>query len=293
MSDRILGEQSLEFLEATTDGVVEWNMLNMDSELSTPSLSHAIGPGVRSVLLPHWTYNAHCGDGTVPVNNIVRFVTFGRKCALRSKLRQEFRLRLVTSRGQAGTLDRAHLVLSGDMFQDHETPQHVGCAEFWMALTRPLAPPGKHRPTELPAELAFLKEHEPTEDDLVSRGIESFRCKACSNGRELHDSVPMVFHMDRSDSYQHINTNVHIDQALDYLALLYHNAGGDAGRIRFREITVFYRKPFVPGQAAEVDLELVEHEDRFEGAALFYHCDSDGARTERISTALKARGVLA
>ncbi len=76
---------SEDFLEGSADGIVEWDMLNMDCELSTPSLSGAIGPGIRTLLRPHWTYNAHCGDGIVPVNHVLKFETFGKKCVLRVK----------------------------------------------------------------------------------------------------------------------------------------------------------------------------------------------------------------
>ena len=76
---------SLDFLESVTDGIVEWEMLNMDSELVTSSLSHTIGPGVHSTLRPHWNFNAKRGDGVVPLNNILRFETFGEHCPLRNE----------------------------------------------------------------------------------------------------------------------------------------------------------------------------------------------------------------
>ena len=286
-------KQSLDFLEGATDGVVEWRMLNMDSELVTSSLSRTIGPGMHSTLSPHWTFNAKRGDGIVPLNNILRLETFGEHCPLRTKLRQETRLRLVTTRDESGTLKRGHLAMNCELFnKDADSQPLVGRAEFWMALTRPFAPPGQHRPTGVPAALAFLKEHEPTESDLVSRDIESYRCQAPTDGRIVHDTMPLVFHIDRSDIYRHINTNVYMDQAQDYLALLYHKAGGDAGRIRFREITIYFRKPFVPGQVAEVELDFVELADEFQGAVRFYHCDSEGGRSQRISMAMETRGLL-
>ena len=67
------------------------------------------------------------------------------------------------------------------------------------------------------------------------------------DGQAFHDTVPLVFHIDRSDIYRHINTAVYMNQAQDYLALLYHKVGGDAGRLRFREITIYFRKPFRTG----------------------------------------------
>ena len=287
-------KDSLDFLESVTDGIVEWRMLNMNSELVTASLSRTIGPGIHSTLSPHWNFNAKCGDGVVPLNNILRFETFGDYCPLGTKLQQKTRLRLVTTRDENGTLKRGHLAMNCELFnKDADSQPRIGRAEFWMALTRPLAPPGQHRPTDVPEALKFLTEHEATKNDLVSRDIESYRCRANADGQAFHDTMPLVFHIDRSDIYRHINTSVYMNQAQDYLALLYHKVGGDAGRLRFRGITIYFRKPFVPGQAAEIELDLVEWKDRFHGAVRFYHSDGKGSRSERISVAMETRGPLA
>ena len=285
---------SLDFLESVTDGIVEWRMLNMNSELVTASLSRTIGPGIHNTLSPHWNFNAKRGDGVVPLNNILRFETFGDHCPLGTKLQQKTRLRLVTTRDENGRLKRGHLAMNCELFnKDADSQRQVGRAEFWMALTRPLAPPGQHKPTDVPEALKFLKEHEAIENDLVSRDIESYRCRANADGQAFHDTMPLVFHIDRSDIYRHINTSVYMNQAQDYLALLYHKVGGDAGRLRFRGITIYFRKPFVPGQAAEIELDLVEWKDRFHGAVRFYHSDGKGSRSERISVAMETRGPLA
>ena len=150
----------------------------------------------------------------------------------------------MTTRDENGRLKRGHLAMNCELFnKDSDSQLQVGRAEFWMALTRPLAPPGQHRPTDVPEAIKFLKEHEATESDLVSRDIELYRCKAPADGQAFHDTVPLVFHIDRSDIYRHINTAVYMNQAQDYLALLYHKVGGDAGRLRFREVTIYFRKP--------------------------------------------------
>ena len=284
---------SQDFLEGITEETVEWRMLNMDSELVTANLSRTIGPGIHSTLNLHWNYNARRGDGVVPLNNILRFETFGVHCPLGTKLRQETRLRLVTTRDENGKLKRGHLAMNCELFnKDNDFQRLVGRAEFWMALTRPLAPPGQHRPTDVPEAIRFLKEHEATEGDLITRDIESYRCRAPADGQTFYDTMPLVFHIDRSDIYRHINTSVYMNQAQDYLALLYHKVGGDAGRLRFREITIYFRKPFVPGQVAEVDLDFVEYANRFHGAVRFYHSGSEGDRSERISVAMETRGPL-
>ena len=187
---------SLDFLEGVTEETVEWRMLNMDSELVTASLSRTIGPGLHSTLNPHWNYNARRGDGVVPLNNILRFETFGVHCPLGTKLRQETRLRLVTTRDEDGTLKRGHLAMNCELFNKDDNSQGpVGRAEFWMALTRPLAPRGQHRPTDVPEAIRFLKEHEPTESDLVSRDIESYRCQALRRRTSLprHDTTGLPY----------------------------------------------------------------------------------------------------
>jgi len=284
---------SQDFLEGVTEETVEWRMLNLDSELVTANLSRTIGPGLHSTLNPHWNYNARRGDGVVPLNNILRFETFGVRCPMGTKLMQETRLRLVTTRDEAERRKRDQLAMNCELLNKaNDSPQPVGRAEFWMALTRPLAPPGQHRPTDVPEAIRFLKEHEPIESDLVSRDIESYRCGTPADGQAFHDTIPLVFHMDRSDIYRHINTVVYMNQAQDYLALLYHKVGGDAGRLRFREITIYFRKPFVPGQAAEVELDFVEYADHFHGAVRLYHADGEEGRSERISVAMETRGPL-
>ena len=266
----------------------------MDSELVTPSLSHTLGPGLGKVLNSYspWSYDAGRGDA-VPINHIVRLETFGQRCLLGAKLQQEYRLRLVTTRDQSGKLQRRHLVINCDLFDQVNSSQLlVGQSEFWMALTRPFAPPGERNPVEVPAALTFLNEHQPGENDLVNRPIESYRYQPGKEGRFFHHTVPQVFHINQSDLYRHINTVRYMERAQDLLALLYQKVGGNAGRMRFHQISIYYRKPFVPGQRAEVDLDLVEQEDQFKGAIRFYHCDGEGVRSQRISVAMKTQGPL-
>ena len=136
-----------------------------------------------------------------------------------------------------------------------------------MALTRPFAPPERRRPTEVPPGLAFLTEHPLTEADLGSRPIESFRCEAPATGTLTHDTLPLVYHMDRSDYNRHTNMHVYPQQAQDYLALAYHRVGGDAGRLRFRGMTIYFRRPFLPGEVADVDIDLAEEERPVRGRA--------------------------
>ncbi len=83
------------------------------------------------------------------------------------------------------------------------------------------------------------------------------------------------------------------ESRVDWRMLNCHKIGGEVGRLRFREIAIYFRKPFVPGQAAEVDLDFVQHTDSFHGTVRFYHRNADGTRSERISVAMETRGLLA
>ena len=286
-----------DFVAGTAESTVEWHLLNMADELVTARLGETIGPGLRQVLRPHWTYHPGRGDGITPIPHLVSLETYGHKIAIGAPLRSEYRIRLVTLRKPNRALVRAHLVMNCELF--HRDPQDrdlLGRSEIWMALTRPFAPPERRRPTAVPPGLTFLTEHPLTEADLGSRPIESFRCEAPAAGTLTHDTLPLVYHMDRSDYNRHTNMHVYPQQAQDYLALAYHRVGGDAGRLRFRGMTIYFRRPFLPGEVADVDIDLAEEGDRFEGALRFYHAtghaSGEGRHSERISMALHTRGIL-
>lgn len=291
----VVTRQSVEVLEGTTEGAVESKMLNMNSELVASKLTGAVGSGLYKIIGQHWPgcYDPRRGDGTVLLNHILKFETFGEICPQGTQLRQDYKFRLVATRHGNGRLKRGHVVMNCKMFnREIETQPLVAHVEFWMALSRLLAPKGERVPRDVPAEIGFLKEHAPTDSDLISRDIESYRCCQSENGQIFQDTVPHAFHIDRSDQFLHINTLVYMDQSLDHLALLYQRAGGNPGHLRFRELTIYFRKPFVPGQAAKAEVEVAESMNQFQGAVRFYHVDGKGRRSERISTALLARGPL-
>ena len=287
--------QSVDVLEGATDGTVESRMLNMNSELVASKLTSAVGSGLYKIIGEHWPgcYDPRQGDGTVLLNHILKFETVGKVCPQGTRLRQEYQFRLVTTRHDGGRLRRGHVVMNCEIFnQEIEAQPLVARVEYWMALSRLLASQGERVPKDVPAEIGFLKEHAPVENDLISRDTESYRCCAPDEGRIFQDTVPHAFHIDRSDQFLHINTSVYMDQSLDHLALLYQKAGGNSGYLRFRELTVYFRKPFVPGQAAEVEVEFAAQANQFQGAVRFYHADANGDRSARISTAVLTSGPL-
>jgi hypothetical protein len=288
------GPEPRDYLHAVTESIVAWHMLNMAGELITIRLADTIGPGLRQVLRPYWTYDPGSGDGIAPIPHLMHLETRGRKVALGTPLHQEYRFRLVSARDGDGVLIRAHLVMNCTLFaRASRATGSLGKAEIWMALTRPFAPPGARKLTAVPAALAFLTEHGLTEHELGSRPIDSFRCQAEASETVIHDTLPLVYHMDRSDSNRHINMHVYPQQALDHLALAFHRSGGDVGQLRFRRVTVYFRRPFLPGDVAEVELDLVTGQDRFRGALRFHHDLRPDGRSEKISMALLADGVLA
>lgn len=294
------GQRPREALRAATEGVVEWHMLNMAGELITIRMADTIGPGLRQVLSPYWTYDPGRGDGVAPIPHLMHLETAGRQVALGTALRQEYRFRLVAARQPDGALARAHLVMNCALYardaQDARAGPGagpLGSAEIWLALTRPFAPPGERKPAAVPAALQFLTEHKLSAGDLASRPIESFRCTAEPTERAIRDTLPLAYHVDRSDLNRHVNMHVYPQQALDYLALGFHRAGGAAGRLRFRAVTVYFRRPFLPGDGAEVELELAVAPQRFRGAARFHHDQEAAGRSRKISMGLLASGILA
>ncbi len=274
------------------DGVVEWHLLNMAGEVITIRLADTIGPGLRHVLRPHWNYDPNHGDRVAPIPHMMHLEASAGRVRLGSPMQQRFRIRLVTTRAAGGELRRAHLVMNCTLVSRLRPEHTLGRSEIWMALTRPYAPAGAHRITEVPAGLTFLAEQPLSEADLGHRPVESFRCHAGTGEDLFRDTLPLVYHMDRSDSNRHINMHVYPQQALDYLALSFHRAGGDAGRLRFHTATLYFRRPFRPGDVAEVECDLVTGNERFRSALRFYHVSVPGERSERISMAMEASGIL-
>ena len=282
-------QHSVDILTGSSETTVDWRRTNMNSELVTSSLTSTLGPGY-SVIRKHWKFNAKTGDGSVPLNHILRFQTFGEICPLETILRQDSQVRLVVTRNDDNTIKRGHLVLTGELYRKDDDTILVGRSEFWLALTRPFGPPGDRTPKEVPDGLKVMKEYQLAKDDLGSRDIEDYRCKA-NGGKIIHKTQPVVFHMDQSDQYRHINTNKYIDKGLDLLSHLCHEADGNVGQLRFHDITIYFRKPFVPSDIADVDSDFVLHKDSFPGAVRLYHAN-DGTRSERISVAMETRGPL-
>ena len=286
--------EPLASLDDVVDSVVEWHLLNMAGELVTIRLADTIGPGLRRVLRPHWNYAPNRGDGVAPIPHMMSLAARPGRIALGTRIAQRYRIRLVTTRLGGGELRRAHLVMHCEIVApERRSGTTLGTSEIWMALTRPYAPHGEHRVTEVPAGLGFLAEHPLRDGDLGHRPIESFRCTAGPGERLFRDTLPLVYHMDRSDSNLHINMHVYPQQALDYLALCCHRAGTDAGRLRFRAATAYFRRPFLPGDVAEVEVDLAIGRQQFRSALRFYHVPEPGARSTRISMAMEASGVLA
>ena len=279
----------VDFLTGSSETTVDWRRTNMNSELVASSLSSTLGPGY-SVIREHWQFDAKSGDGSVPLNHVLKFQTFGEVCPLGTVLRQDSKVRLVATRNEDGTIKRAHLVRPGDLYLKDDDTKRVAHSEFWLALTRPFGPPGKRTPEDVPEQIKFMTEFELAPEDLGSRDIDDYRCEA-NGGKFLQETQMVVFHMDQSDQYRHFNTNKYMDKGLDLLSQKAHRVGANVGRMRFHEIIISFRKPFVPGDIADVDSDFVLHDDHFHGAVRFYHAN-DGTRNERISMAMETRGPL-
>lgn len=268
-------------------------MLNQDGELIPAHLIQVLGPGIHESIKPVWEYRPGGGgwdpEWILPVNQILRFRTVGHRLALHQPVTAEMSWRVVADRRSDGGLRRAHIHLTGELFAA-DGGDRLGDGTFWMALTRPFAPAGRRRPDELPEALRSLPEFAYGPDDLPSHGIESYRLGGTAV-REHPDRL--VFHRDRTDLYQHVNTVVYLDTAQDLVARAAFERGLDAGRMRFREIEVYFRKPFLLGEVAEavVEVRYVGERD-FEACVRLRHRMPDGTSSERISTAVRMSGSL-
>jgi len=274
---------------------IAWPQLNQDSELLPAHLIYSFGPALYRTVQPVWPYALRGPDSIVPVNHVLDFQTFGHRVGLQAELERRVRVEVVADHSPAGMLQRAHLACRCSLHRSEaeHAQDALATGTFWMALTRPLASPARRRIEQLPAELAQIETRASTPQDLIAESINAYHLPW--NGEEGalasgHETI--VFHYDRSDLYQHVNTVVYMQMGLDQLALTAYRHGMNPAALRFRRLTVYFRKPFMPGDPARVETELHRSGTRFVAAVRYRHLDQLGRPSAKLSTAMRVAGVL-
>jgi acyl-ACP thioesterase len=121
---------------------------------------------------------------------------------------------------------------------------------------------------------------------LPLQDIETFRVAIASTDIETRDEI---FHLNQTDLNRHVNTIVYLDIAQDRVCDLAHRRDLDVGSLRFRELDVFYRKPFTAGHPYRLTISLARTNGAFEASVEFAHL-ADG-QAERTAVAVRLAGT--
>ena len=272
---------------------IDWRLLSMCGEMITARLTDSLGIGIETLIRPRWSYDPNGAEGIAPIPNALRLRTFGKVLSLGTKITEEFQLRLVSTRDNFQQIVRSHLVLNCILTTNNVNSEVIATAEFWLALTRPFAAPSERKILKIPAALGFLIEQHEQTTDLRNLGEDFFSCSKTVSEEIISDTKEIAYHMDRSDSNRHVNMNVYIDQILDVFAYKFYQCQQDPARLRFKEIIVRYRKPFLPGDLARLCFEIKQNGTSFEGAAKLYHPVNKKKINKVFSIALKTTASIA
>jgi len=264
---------------------LSWALINGGGELIPAHIIHIFGEGSYRTVADVWPYHAKRDGGTVPLNHVLRFSTYGHRVRLRQAVAAAYDVRVVRTAGADGTLDRAHLHIVCDLYDQAQPDLKLARGEFWQALTRPFAPPGRRAVRTLPPDLDGFPHADYEASDLVAEPPEAYRIAGAQGGM----GTRWVFQPDRTDGYRHFNTVVYLELAQDMLAQAFSDAHKPVARMAVRDMIVHFRKPFLAGERAAVDVGWRDDGDSFAAAVRLYH-EVDGRPSARPSTALKLYG---
>lgn len=273
-------------LSATTFGEARWNMVNQDNELIVAHLNSTMGEAIYTLIEAQYPFEKSRQSGVIPINHVLRYKASGAKVKVGDNLRRETTLNLVGQRDGSGEFRRVHLHGQCDLFAENTTA--VASGEYWIALTKPFAPAEQRRIRDLPAELEVLQLGDYLADAMPLQDIASYNLVQ----PEISEVKREIFHVNQTDVNRHVNTIIYLDIAQDRLADLAFRHGLPVERLRFRNLDVFYRKPFTAGHQYQLTLQWRRSKDTFEAAVLFHHLE--GGRPEaKTAVALRLSGAFA
>ncbi|RMF17326.1 MAG: hypothetical protein D6761_04470 [Candidatus Dadabacteria bacterium] len=278
-------------LDALTDlsaRPARWDMVNQADELIVAHLNTSMGEAIYRLFEAQWPFAEQRESGIIPINHVLRYRTTGARVKVGQPLQRRTEVRLYVQEDRtAANLRRIHLGGTCELVTDDDATAARG--EYWIALTRPFAPPQERRLTEIPERLKALVPHTYPDDAPVLQPAEQWLPSRAPEQVEQD-----WFHINQTDMNHHVNTIVYLDDAQTRCARAFaRHCDAPLDRLRFRELDVFFRKPFAAGQRFEARTWLEQHHDRFESAVALYHCGAAGTPAERPSVALRLSGLVA
>lgn len=268
---------------------VTWSMVNQDAELIPGHLIAATGDASWFGFSKKTGFTPSNCDGVYPLNQVMRFSTYGQKVPLTSDLESHARFRLELQRSANG-IEKGYLHHIVDVYSTVGDKPKVGENEVWMALTRPFGPRDRRNVRELPGIFDCLEEAELPQDAAPLQAIENFA--ALPEGTTIAGEGVIPFHVDRTDMYQHVYTAEYFDSAKDQLARVAWQEGFDFGKLRFKQVESYFRKPFLLGQVGLAQVTLRLQENVFAARVVISHTDRGEQVSQRPSVVVRFEGTV-
>ncbi len=181
--------------------------------------------------------------------------------------------------------------------EERETPEvEVAQMRGLQVLTRPVAPPGERQVTEVPEELAPLREHpfeEPFPVPEHLAGIPPGFVAAPPGPFPLYDTV---WGLPNTDVNQHVNVHEYIFGMENHFARRLHGAGLPLAKHRIAKAQLLFRKPFFPGDTVRIQGPLLVQGSHTLLIGGFHRLgggsQGDGAPEAVPAVAVRMEGVL-
>jgi len=168
----------------------------------------------------------------------------------------------------------------------------VGRVQVLQVFTRPLAPPGERRVTEVPEELRMLKVH-PWEAPYPSEAL----LKELPEGYAEVESAPPaqvngVWGLPNTDINQHVTMMEYIMGLENLFSGLVFAAGLPLARHRIAREQLIFRRPFFPGDLYQLQGRLWRKGEKtmFQGG--IFAVEGEGVPAPRASVSVSYEGSL-
>ena len=278
---------SLSALTDRSERPARWDMVNQADELIVTHLNTTMGEAVYRLFEAQWPFVEQRQSGIIPINHVLRYRTTDARVRVGQPLRRETEIRLFAQPDtDTGRLRRIHLRGECRVFADNEAPAATG--EYWIALTRPFAPADQRRLEAIPERLQALEANAYPDDAPVLHPVDQWL-----PSRPPEQVERDWFHINHTDMNHHVNTIVYLDDAQNRVARCFaRQTGLPLEQLRFRELDVFFRKPFGAGQSFEARTWLMLDDTHIDAAVALHHCNPSGLAADTPSVALRMSGLI-
>jgi acyl-CoA thioesterase FadM len=251
-------------------------MVNQKGELITSNILSATADATFLPFEEMTGFTPQNCDGVFPLNVVVKYETFGKFVPVEAELISDVRFVLrtqYTENDGIRELEHSYLHYEVDIAQSLDPETIVAHNSVIMALTRPFGRPQDRKVKSLPEIFQVLPEAPIPADFPALQGVGYLTRQPSDTSQVLVGDSVMPIQLNHTDMYQHVYTVIYYRLAEHALSALMYDHGLDHGAANFRLVDSVFRKPFLAGDVAavQVKLELLEDGKNISSVISFRH----------------------